>query len=212
VVSRRHSKSRGLVRGCVTIHNYAHQKLFPSIVTHPHSLLPLSLTPTRSSHCHSPPLAPPIVTHPHSLLPLSLTPTCSSRYPLPHYLSSITLNCTFLILVSWITCSLPPYHLSCIVFIEDTDDTQHKVACPALQMYLCDGSCRGPDVLVACAPTCFANAQLDHNPVEHYPCSTSLLPNIPCTSQTALNRQPLRPMDFPLDALDGHGSISEIPL
>jgi hypothetical protein len=96
------------------------------------------------------------------------------------------------------------------VFIEDTDNMQHKVMCPTLQMYLHDRSCRGPDGPMACATACFANAQLDHDPVEHYPCSTSLLPHKPYTSQTALDGQPLRPTDFPLDALDGHGSILEI--
>src|SRR5580693_6300243 len=98
------------------------------------------------------------------LLPL-LTPTCSSPYshpalttgtslncqppthsPILNSLSSMTLNCMFSIPVSWITCSLePPCHLSRITFIEDTDDIQHKVMCPAPQMYPRDGSCRGPD-------------------------------------------------------------------
>jgi hypothetical protein len=78
-------------------------------------------------------------------------------------------------------------------------------------MYPHDGSHRGPDGLVACAPTCFTNTWLDHDPVEHYPCSTSLLLHEPHTSQTALNGQPLGPMNFPLDTFDGHGSFSEIP-
>jgi hypothetical protein len=47
--------------------------------------------------------------------------------------------------------------------------------------------------------------------MEHCPCFTSLLPYEPYTSQTALNGQPLGPMDFPLDTLDGHGSFLEIP-
>jgi hypothetical protein len=46
--------------------------------------------------------------------------------------------------------------------------------------------------------------------MEHYQCSTSLLLYNPYTSQTALDGQPLEPMDFPLDALDGRGSFSEI--
>jgi hypothetical protein len=121
----------------------------------------------------------------------------------------ITLNCTFSIPVSWITCSLePPHHSSHIAFIEDTDDTQHKVTCPTPQINPRDGSCRGPDGPVACAPACFANDQLDHDPVEHYPCSTPLSqPHTIHTRQIAFDRQPLNPY---LDALDGHGSISEI--
>jgi hypothetical protein len=47
--------------------------------------------------------------------------------------------------------------------------------------------------------------------MDHYPCSTSLLPYEPHTSQTALDGQPLRPMDFPLEALNGHGPFSENP-
>jgi hypothetical protein len=170
-------------------------------------------------------------------LPLSLAPTCSSHYPFlysahkkpfstyttgtslncqppthsPILNSSpgMTINCTFSIPVSWITCSSePPRHLSHIAFIEDTDDTQHKVMCPAPQMYPHDGSHRGPDSPVACAPACFTNAQLDHDPVEHYPCSTPLSqPHMNHTRQIAFDRKPPDPY---LDAFDGHGSISEI--
>jgi hypothetical protein len=130
------------------------------------------------------------------------------NYSLFPNLSSTMLNCTFLIPVSWITRSLePPHHSSCITFIEDTDDMQYKVTCPTLQMYPYDGSRRGPDGPVVCAPTCFANAQLDHNPMEHYSCSTSLLLYEPHTSQIAFNRQS---PDHHLDALNGHSSISEI--
>jgi hypothetical protein len=160
----------------------------------------------------------------------SLAPTHSSRYPFsickrPTYATStslnctipthspildpssgMTLNCTFSIPVSWITCSLePPCHLSHIAFIEDTNDMQHKVTCPAPQMYPCDGSHRGPDGLVACAPACFTNTELDHDPTEHYPCSAPLSQYH--ESQTAFDRQPPDPY---LDALDGHASISEI--
>jgi hypothetical protein len=119
------------------------------------------------------------------------------------------LNCMFLIPVSWITrSSKPPRHSSHITFIEDTDDTQHKVTCPALQMYPHDRSRRGPDGLVACAPTCFANTQLDHDPTEHYPCSTPLFRSYTNhTRQITFDRQP---PDSYLDALNGHGSISEI--
>jgi hypothetical protein len=74
-------------------------------------------------------------------------------------------------------------------------------------MYPHDGSCRGPDSLVACAPACFANAQLDPDPVEHYPCSTPLFQHH--TIQTAFDRQPLDPY---LDALDGYSSILEIDM
>ena len=77
--------------------------------------------------------------------------------------------------------------------------------CPALQMYLCDGSFRGPDGPVTCAPACFANAQLDPDPAEHYPCSAPLYQYH--TSQTAFDRQPPDPY---LDALNGHSSILEI--
>jgi hypothetical protein len=75
-------------------------------------------------------------------------------------------------------------------------------------MYPCDGSHRGPDGLVAYAPACFANAQLDHDPAEHYPCSAPLSqPHTNHTRQIAFDRQPPDPY---LDALNGHGSISEI--
>jgi hypothetical protein len=130
------------------------------------------------------------------------------NYSLSPDSSGTTLNCTFSIPVSWITRSLePPCHLSCITFIEDTNDMQHKVTCPTSQMYPHDRSCRGPDGLVACAPTCFANTRLDHNPVEHYLCFTSLLPYEPHTRQITFDRQSL---DHHIDALDGHSSISEI--
>jgi hypothetical protein len=161
-------------------------------------------------------------------LSLLLAPTCSSPYscyalttgtslncqPLTHspildLLSSMMLNCTFSIPVSWITrSSEPPCHLSHLTFIEDTDDTQHKVTCPAPQMYPRDRSHRGPDGPVACALACFANDQLDHDPMEHYPCSAPLSqPHTIYTRQIAFDRQPPDPY---LDALDGHGSISEI--
>jgi hypothetical protein len=98
--------------------------------------------------------------------------TIPTHSPILNSSSGMTLNCTFSIPVSWITHSLEPLcHLSYIAFIEDTDDTQYKVTCPTPQMYLCDGSCRGPDGPVACAPTCFTNARLDPDPAEHYPCS-----------------------------------------
>jgi hypothetical protein len=161
-------------------------------------------------------------------LPSSLTPTCSSLYSRPVYTtgtslncqppthspildssSGMTINCTFSIPVSWITrSSEPPHHSSHITFIEDTNDTQHKVMCPTPQMYPRDGSRGGPDSPVACAPACFANTQLDHNPAEHYPCSTPLSrPHTNHTRQIAFDRQPPDPY---LDTLDGHGSISEI--
>jgi hypothetical protein len=148
---------------------------------------------------------------------LSLAPTCSSCYPflyitckrpLSDYTtctslnctvpthspildssSSMMLNCMFSIPVSWIIhSSEPPRHPSCIVFIEDTDNMQHKVTCPTLQLYPCDRSHRGPDGLVACAPACFANARLDPDPAEHYPCSTPL--SHYHTNQIAFDRQP----------------------
>jgi hypothetical protein len=159
----------------------------------------------------------------------SLTPTCSSPYshafttgmslncqppthsPILDLLSSMTLNCMFSIPVSWITCSSePPHHLSHTAFIEDTDNMQHKVTCPTLQMYPRDGSRRGPDGLVACAPTCFANAQLDHDPMEHYPCSAPISrPHTIHTRQIAFDRQPPDPY---LDTLNRHGSILEIDM
>jgi hypothetical protein len=106
---------------------------------------------------------------------MSLNCTIPTHSPILDLSSGMTLNCTFSIPVSWITrSSEPPCHLSCITFIEDTNDTQHKVTCPAPQMYLCDRSHRGPNGPVACAPACFTNAQLDPDPVEHYPCSTPL--------------------------------------
>jgi hypothetical protein len=162
------------------------------------------------------------------LLSLSLAPTCSSLYsrpvlttgtllnyqppthsPILDSSSGMTINCTFSIPVSWITRSLePPHHSSHIAFIEDTDDMQHKVTCPTLQMYLRDGSRRGPDGPVACAPACFANTQLDHDPTEHYPCSTPLSrPHTNHTRQIAFDRQTPDPY---LDTLNGHSSILEI--
>jgi hypothetical protein len=158
-----------------------------------------SLAPTRSSLYSRPVLTTGMLLN---CQPLTHSPILNS-------LSGMTLNCTFSIPVSWITrSSEPPHHSSHIMFIEDTDNMQHKVMCPTLQMYLRDGSCRGPDSPVACAPACFANAQLDHNPMEHYPCSTPLSqPHTNHTRQIAFDRQPPDPY---LDALDGHGSISEI--
>jgi hypothetical protein len=135
--------------------------------------------------------------------------------PFSDPLSSMSLNCTFSIPVSWITCSLkPPHHLSHIAFIEDTDNMQHKVMCPALQMYPHDRSHRGPDVPMACAPACYANDSLESDSVEYYPYSAPLshYPLITSyTSQTTLDRHSSDLLDFPLDAFDGHGSLSEIP-
>jgi hypothetical protein len=135
----------------------------------------------------------------------SLNCTVPTHSPILDLLSGMMLNCTFSIPVSWITRSLePPCHLSHIAFIEDTDDTQHKVTCPALQMYPHDRSHSGPDGSVACAPACFTNTQLDPNPAQHYPCSTPI--SRYHTNQTTFDRQPLDPH---IDALNGHGSISE---
>jgi hypothetical protein len=133
-----------------------------------------SLAPTRSSHY---PFLYTVCKKPMSayMTSTSLNCTIPTHSPIPDSESGITLNCMFSIPVSWITHSLePPRHSSCITFIEDTGDMQHKVTCPTPQMYPHDGSCRGPDGWVTCAPACFANAQLDHNPVEHYPCSAPL--------------------------------------
>jgi hypothetical protein len=146
----------------------------------------------------------------HALMTgMSLNCQPLTHSPILNLLSGMTLNCTFSIPVSWITrSSEPPRHSSCIAFIEDTDNMQYKVTCPTLQIYPCDRSCRGPDGPVACDPACFANAQLDHEPVEHYPCSTPLSqPHTIHTRQIAFDRQPPDPY---LDALDGHGSILEI--
>jgi hypothetical protein len=145
--------------------------------------------------------------------PMSAYMTCTSlnctdltHSPILNSSFGMTLNCTFSIPASWITRSLePPRYSSHIVFIEDTDNMQHKVTCPTPQMYPHNKSCRGPDSPVACAPTYFANARLDPNPVEHYLCSAPL--SRYHTSQTTFDRQPLDPY---LDALDRHSSISEI--
>jgi hypothetical protein len=132
------------------------------------------LAPTHSSHY------PFLYSARKGPMPDQMTGTLLNCQPLTlnpflEPLSGIMLNCTFLIPVSWITCFLePPRHSSHIAFIEDTNDMQHKVTCPAPQMYPCDGSHRGPDGPVACAPTCFTNARLDPNPVEHYPCFAPL--------------------------------------
>jgi hypothetical protein len=158
-----------------------------------------SLTSTRSSSS----------SHPAVMTGMSLNCQPPTHFPILDSSSGMTLNCTFSIPVSWITCSSePPHHSSHIAFIKDTDDTQYKVTCPAPQMYPCDRSRRGPDGPAACAPACFANTQLDYDPAEHYPCSTPLSrPHINHTRQIAFDRQPLDPY---LDALDGHGSILEI--
>jgi hypothetical protein len=161
------------------------------------------LAPTCSSHY---PFLYSACKRPLSNYMTSMLLNCTSLNPFLEPSSSMTVNCTFSIPVSWITHSLePPRHLSHITFIEDTSDTQHKVMCPTPQMYLHDRSHRGPNSLVACAPTCFANAQLDPDPMEHYPCSIPLSQYH--TSQTTFDR---RHPDPHLDALDGHGSISEI--
>jgi hypothetical protein len=123
--------------------------------------------------------------------------------------SNMTLNCTVLISVQWTTCFLaPPHHLSHITFIEDTNDMQHKVTCPTLQIYPHDKSCRGPDGLVACAPTCYITDSLESDSAEHYSCSnpSSRHPHYHehYTYQIAFNRHSL---NIPLDALDGHSSL-----
>jgi hypothetical protein len=140
--------------------------------------LPSSLTPTRSS-CY--PFLYTARKRPLSDYTTSTSLNCTSLNqpltlnPFPKPSSSMTLNCMFLIPVNWIThSSEPPHHSSRIMFIEDTNNMQHKVMCPALQMYPRDRLRRGPDGPVACAPACFANAQLDPDPVKHYPCSTPL--------------------------------------
>jgi hypothetical protein len=119
-----------------------------------------SLAPTHSSHypflysAHKKPLSAYVTG-------TSLNCTIPTHSPILDSLSGMTLNCTFSIPVSWIThSSEPPRHSSHIAFIEDIDNTQHKVMCPAPQMYPCDGSHRGPDGPVACAPACFANAHV----------------------------------------------------
>jgi hypothetical protein len=170
-----------------------------------------SLAPTRSSPYSLTTGTSLNCTSPFSNLTTGTSLYCQppTHFPILNSLSDMMLNCTFSIPVSRIThSSEPPRHSSHIVFIEDTNDTQHKVTCPAPQMYPRDGSCRGPNGPVACAPACFANAQLDHDPTEHYPCSAPLSrPHTNHARQTAFDRQPPDPY---LDALDGHGSISEI--
>jgi hypothetical protein len=143
--------------------------------------------------------------------------------------SGMTLNCTILIPVQWITthslipCSLtPPHHSSYTAFIEDTDNMQHMLTCPTLQMYPCDGSCcepyKGPDGPVAGALTCYITNTLESDPTEHYSCSAPSLHHplypehytrqlLSYTSQITLNGHSL---DTPLDALDGHSSLLEI--
>jgi hypothetical protein len=143
--------------------------------------LSLSLTPTRSSPYSRHALTIGTSLNYQSQDPCTGTTGTSlncqppTHSPILNSSSGMTLNCTFSIPVSWITrSSEPSRHSSHIVFIENTDNTQHKVTCPAPQMYPHDGSHRGSDSPVACAPACFANAQLDHGPMEHYPCSTPL--------------------------------------
>jgi hypothetical protein len=154
-----------------------------------------SLAPTRSSPYSLTTGTSLNCTSPFSNLTTGTSLYCQppTHFPILNSLSDMMLNCTFSIPVSRIThSSEPPRHSSHIVFIEDTDDTQHKVMYPTPQMYLRDRSRRGPDSPVACAPACFTNAQLDHDLTEHYPCSAPLF------------------LDPYLDALNGHGSISEI--
>jgi hypothetical protein len=115
-----------------------------------------------------------------SLEPMTYT-SINCTIPFSDPSSSIILNCMFSIPVSWIThSSNPPHHLSHIAFIEDTNDTQHKVTCPTSQMYLRDGSHRGPNGPVAYAPACYANNSLESDSAEHYPCSTPLPHHPPC--------------------------------
>jgi hypothetical protein len=149
--------------------------------------LPLLLAPTHSPYypflytTHKRPLssyATSMLLNCTSLNPSPEPTTCTVPFSDPS--SGIMLNYMFLIPVSWIThSSNPPHHSSCIAFIEYTDNTQHKVTCPTLQMYLCDGSCRGPDGLVACAPTCYTNAPLESDPSEtHAPLLYHVTPSL----------------------------------
>jgi hypothetical protein len=122
--------------------NHAYQKLFSFVIARPYLLLLLPIPLHHSQETHV------------SLMTYTLLNcTAPTHSPILNSMSGMTLNCMFLIPVSWIThSSEPPCHSSRIAFIEDTDDMQHKVMCPALQMYLCDGPHRGPDGPVACAP------------------------------------------------------------
>jgi hypothetical protein len=130
-------------------------------------------------------------------------------------LSSMTLNCTVLIPVQWITTcspithfSNPHHHSSHITFIEDTNNTQHMVICPTPQMYPHDRSYRGPNGPVAYAPTCYIAESLESDSAEHHLCSTPSPHHPPYVtsyiSQLTLDRHSL---DLPLDALNGHGSL-----
>jgi hypothetical protein len=90
---------------------------------------------------------------------LSLAPTHSYSFlyhshktsiPFSDPSTSMLLNCTVLIPVQWITCSLSPHHSSHITFIKDSNNTQDTLMCPTLQMYLYDRphiGCKTPEGL-----------------------------------------------------------------
>jgi hypothetical protein len=145
---------------------------------------------------------------PHSSPSHMTSMSLNCTIPFSDPLSSTTLNCTVSIPVQWITHSSSSYHSSHIAFVKDTNDTQHMLMCPTLQMYLHDGPCCGPhrwpNGLVACTQTCYITNPLESNSIKHYSCSAPSPCYLSYTSQLTLDGHS---PDIPLDTLDGHSSL-----